>query len=430
MAIFTVELADGREVEVEANNPQEAARAAHTYQTANPPQGQRPPTLERRANADALPWQQLRQQQQRAPYTDERWQREGLPRQLVPFARDLERFNRSDPAGIITNQRRRQSAVQGLRGFGSDVAGFFNQTPGDAAGQVGRGVMTGLSRVPGAVADMVTNPAQTVRSMTYGPMVDAGAANIDQMQAEQMGDEDAANAAAARANNATIDSGINVGGLFLGGRVASQLSRGGPTALARQVATGAGVGAGFGGALGGLRTPGNLEDRVAGATEGAGVGGTIGAAAPIVVNGARIPLRAAGDVTRGAIDLARRVIPTPDPNSVGAMGRPMRRAAPRRVEDQPIPQESRIARTFERARVSGDALEEAAARARQDQQGERLIDLAGDTGIRTLRPVAQSPGETGALAQDITAQRFGAAPRIISGAASTDNQLLGLRGMA
>lgn len=429
MAIFTVQLADGREIDVEANDQQTAARAAHAYQVANPIARPQQPTLERRANPGVLPWQQARQQQQRAartaPYTDERWQREGLPRQLVPFARDLERFNRADPAGIVTNQRRRDSAGQGLQSFGNDVAGFFNQSPDQAMKQVGQGVSTGLSRVPGAVMDMVTHPVQTVRSMTYGPMVDAGAANIDQMQAESVGDEEAANAAAARANNATIDSGINVGGLFLGGGLATKASRGGLAAFGRQVATGVGTGAGVGGALGALRTPGNLEDRVAGATEGAGVGATIGAAAPAIVNGARGAAWAGNNAPRlvGAPTVTRmasnvwNAIPTPQNarSSVGMGARPMRRAPPRR--DEAIPQEARLAQMFERARVSGDELEARAARAREMPQGETAVDLAGDTGIRTIRPVAQGPGETGALAQDIRQQRFDAGPRIVAGGA-------------
>tara|TARA_R110000868_G_scaffold18728_3_gene81786 strand:- start:122 stop:2512 length:2391 start_codon:yes stop_codon:yes gene_type:complete len=435
---ITVELADGREVEIDTDDPQTAARAAHAFQTRNPapggraaPRPQAPPTLERRSNQNALPWQQLRQQQQRqqqrAPYTDERWVREGLPRQLIPFARDLERFNRADPAGIVTNQRRRDNAIQGVQGFGRDVAGFFNQSPGEAGGQVARGIGTGLSRIPGAVGEMVTHPLETLRGMTYGPMVDAGAANIDRARAEAVGDEGAANAAAGRANSSTVDTGINVGGLFFGGSALNSArqatSRAGLSGFVQQSARAGGTGAAIGAPIGFVRTPGDLEARTAGATTDAGVGATIGAVAPTAVNGARAGVWAGNNAPRllGAPTVSRMAgnvwdaIPIPQNarSSVGAGGRPMARA-PARPEEQPIPQEERLARMFERARVGGDALEAQGARARANPQGQLMVDLAGDTGVRTLRPVVQSPGETGALAQELVAARFDNGPRIVS----------------
>ncbi len=98
------------------------------------------PVLEQRPNAQALPWQQQRDNEPqrspeyqaerqrrrdiRAPYTDERWRREGVPEALVPLARGVEQFNRDGPAAVF-GQMWRNMGVQ-------DDLAYWQNRPVDA----------------------------------------------------------------------------------------------------------------------------------------------------------------------------------------------------------------------------------------------------------------------------------------------------------
>lgn len=102
------------------------------------------PTLVQRENPQALPWQQQRNNEPqrspeyqaerqrrrdiRAPYTDERYRREGVPEALVPLARGVEQFNRDGPAAVF-GQMWRNMGVQ------DDLAYWQNRPRGRDAAQ-------------------------------------------------------------------------------------------------------------------------------------------------------------------------------------------------------------------------------------------------------------------------------------------------------
>lgn len=342
-------------------------------------------------------------------------------------------------ADMLTNERRRNQAFGQARGFVHDVQGFFDQTPEEAWSQVQRGAAAGVSRAPGTLWNMVTHPAETVWGMTGEPLVRREQAIQDQDRAEIIGDEAAADEAARQANVALRDTGINAGGFAVGGRTlglfgSTARGRGIPAYLA-QTANASTTGGALGGATGFLTTPGDLEERTAGAAEAGGVGAGLGLVAPAAVNAVRVggflannaPRPLGGqrftDYARSGVYGARRYFEdatNPDPNGVGAFGRPPRRRAPPPQREEPIPEEGRIVTMFDRARMSGDALIAEHERAVADPQGQVLVDLAGDTGTRTLRPVVQSPGETGARAEPIVRERFGSAPSILTERLQTD----------
>lgn len=125
---------------------------------------QQAPVLEQRPNAQALPWQQARQGQTqstnpnegwrargiadlvrggpsqqyaqerqrrrdiRAPYTDERFRREGVPEALLPLARGVQEFNNSGPEAVF-GQMWRNMGVQ------DDLAYWQNRHRGRDAAQ-------------------------------------------------------------------------------------------------------------------------------------------------------------------------------------------------------------------------------------------------------------------------------------------------------
>ncbi|MEQ1491086.1 MAG: hypothetical protein ABL932_11105, partial [Terricaulis sp.] len=79
------------------------------------------------------PSQQYQQERQRrrdirAPYTDERWRREGVPEALVPLARGVEQFNHDGPAAVF-GQMFRNMGVQ------DDLAYWQNRWRGRDAAQ-------------------------------------------------------------------------------------------------------------------------------------------------------------------------------------------------------------------------------------------------------------------------------------------------------
>jgi hypothetical protein len=63
-----------------------------------------------------------------------------------------------------------------------------------------------------------------------------------------------------------------------------------------------------------------------------------------------------------------------------------------------------------RRRMSATDVERAIGEARQKPQGRVLADLFDDPGVRTLRSIAQRPGETGQRATERASERFHAAP--------------------
>lgn len=75
-------------------------------------------------------YQQERQRRRdlRAPYTDERWRREGVPGFLIPFARGVEDFNRNGPSAVF-GQMWRNMGVQ------DDLAYWQNRHRGRDAAQ-------------------------------------------------------------------------------------------------------------------------------------------------------------------------------------------------------------------------------------------------------------------------------------------------------
>lgn len=185
---------------------------------------------------------------------------------------------------------------------------------------------------------------------------------------------------------------------------------------ARAGATGAAVGSIYGGSTGDAGNSGDLNERLDRAQEGGGWGAALGAATPAVVNTARgVWQNAVRPAWDAAANTARR-IPTPEPNSVGVMGRPMRPPPPNQTgPSDPVQPATRrrITTLADRARMTADDVEQYVGDARRNPQGQRMVDAFGDAGVRQLRPMAQAPGRTGQLAADAADQRFQAAPDML-----------------
>ena len=173
-------------------------------------------------------------------------------------------------------------------------------------------------------------------------------------------------------------------------RMMEQIGRGG--------LTGAAFGYGYGAA-----DQGSLRDRLGSANRGAGYGAAFGAAAPPLVTGAQLAVRAAGE------RLPRISV---DPNRLGTAGGNLRiqpRRQPPRPPSGPL---GRALTLADRARLTPEALSQRAGSAPEQSA---VVDLFGDAGVRTLRPMVQAPGRTGDLAADVAERRFAEAPaRIIS----------------
>lgn len=180
--------------------------------------------------------------------------------------------------------------------------------------------------------------------------------------------------------------------------------------------TGAGVGAIYGGNTADAGNSGDLNERIDRANEGAGWGAALGAVTPTAVNSAReIWDNAVRPAWEAAANTARR-IPVPEPNSVGAMGRPMRPPPPNATgPTDPVQPATRrrITTLADRARTNADTVEQYVGDARRNPQGQRMVDAFGDAGVRQLRPIAQAPGRTGQLAADAADQRFQEAPDLL-----------------
>jgi hypothetical protein len=342
---ITVELPDGREIEVDTDDPQTAARAAHAFQTRNPapggraaPRPQAPPT-----------------RGQRRSVMQEAEQGLAAVNRGIPFAQDVSALT----AGLT-------SAVQG-DGF---QQGYRGQR------QRNTDLQTDLSaRRPNAARFLEGTGNALPVALTMG----------------------------AAAPQVVAQSSLR--GIPLWGR---------QSALA--AATGAASGAPYGGATGDLGNSDDLMARLQGAQEGAGTGAAFGAATPTAINAARPLINNVARPAWEALAGGARRIPVPAGDSVGAMWRPMRSAEPRPPgPTSPVSgaTQRRLPRLADRARTTADDVERAIGDARRNPQGQRLVDVFEDAGVRQLRPIVQSPGRTGQIAADALEQRAQASPEIV-----------------
>jgi hypothetical protein len=186
-------------------------------------------------------------------------------------------------------------------------------------------------------------------------------------------------------------------------------------------ATGATWGGVYGAGTGDAPNLDNWEDRLDRANEGAALGGAFGAATPAVVNAARPIIEPAWRATMragGALGRVAQGIPTPAPNSVGMSGgnlqaRPPGGGSLRPPPAEPVQAPGRLATLADRAQMSSDDVASAGERARRLPGGERLVDLFEDAGVRQIRPLVQSPGQTGQSAAQAADARFNDAPDVI-----------------
>lgn len=113
---ITVELPDGRRVTVETDDPQEAARAAHTFAQQQPAQSS--------AYSQAYSQAYQRRQQERAP--------RGAPGTLL---RGLEDFNRSGPTAVMDQMWRNMGVADELAGWSAQLqaGGIPGTSRGEAA---------------------------------------------------------------------------------------------------------------------------------------------------------------------------------------------------------------------------------------------------------------------------------------------------------
>lgn len=161
---------------------------------------------------------------------------------------------------MVSDPRRRTQAGNAIGGAAGWLAQQAQQ-PLDLP-RLGRDTMAAgqeaWNNLPSLAGNVLTHLPQVLRGMTYGPAQDAETAAQDEDLANVRGDNAAANAAASRANAATVQNTINMAAPFMGG---GNAVRAGVTAAA--------VDAPF--AL--ARQEGNLQERLPGAlTEIGGVG--------------------------------------------------------------------------------------------------------------------------------------------------------------
>ena len=365
MAVFTVELADGREVEVEANSPQEAARAAHVFQQRNPASQSQPnrrQALVPRTNSGALPWQQLRNQ--RSPQDTFQGGMESFNRGL-PFSRDI---------GGVT--------VGALRG-GQEALRQI---------QTGDGNPFAIEAAARQGYEQQTQRAQDVQQQFAGdnPM--------------------AASLLEGTGIAASVAPTLMTGGATLPAQAQTQ-APGLFGRMARGASTGSLYGYAYG--AGGADQAGNsIMERMQAGNEGGAMGAAFGAAIPPALSVANQAYQRLGrPAWEAATGAARRFLPTVDPNAVGAMGGNLRPPRPR--ARPPGPQRPQIPgavvnyveRNARRERLTPDQLEAEFARARRNPQGQVLNDVLGDNGVRQLRPIVQSPGESSRRAAETLANR-------------------------
>lgn len=186
--------------------------------------------------------------------------------------------------------------------------------------------------------------------------------------------------------------------------------------LLGQVGRGAVTGSTYGAAYG-AGSGGTLQERLGHADAGAGVGAVLGGAAPLAVNAASTAIQEIAP-RLGRIQLPN--IAEAANSGTGAFGGQLFSGAGRRpppVVTPSVPPASMntIERLADRARMSPDQVDSAFAGARNNPQGQVTADLFGDPGVRSLRAMAQAPGQTGEAAANVAQQRFQAASDRIIG---------------
>lgn len=187
---------------------------------------------------------------------------------------------------------------------------------------------------------------------------------------------------------------------------------------------GAAAGAGYGYAYGfGSADNQPLGERMLAGNDAAVVGGVVGGALPPAFSAGRFiseRLTPIWDRSARVSARAAEFIPTPDPNSVGAMGRPMRRSvrrSPSTPNQPPQRMDPVVGGTLERlarrSRQTPERIESRLREYRMNPNGEVLADAFDQPGVQTLRSMTQSPGQTGSRAAETARQRFQAAPERI-----------------
>lgn len=198
-----------------------------------------------------------------------------------------------------------------------------------------------------------------------------------------------------------IGGALATGGAGLVRQGVQRVAQAAPTMIqqmGRAGASGAAYGYGYG-----FNDQGSLEERLQAGNRGGAVGALTGVLAPPIVTGAALAVRAAGNrLPRVSVD----------PNTLGTAGGNVRVRAPAgpRAPSGPVRRGLTLA---DRARVDSGAL---SARAADAPEQAAVVDLFGDAGVRTLRPMAQAPGRTGDLAAEVADRRFAEAPDVIMGA--------------
>jgi len=201
-------------------------------------------------------------------------------------------------------------------------------------------------------------------------------------------------AAATRALTQQAPRGL-LGEAMLAPGLKGQAARGGAGALA---------GGGSGYVTGFFNSPGGLGDRNRAGSNAGALGTALGVGLPAALGATAWTAKKVGD-------LASRIQINPNVVSMNGLGGVSIRP-PVVPPDANIPAAAlnRIEAVASRARMTPDDIASRAAQARQNPQGQTVVDMFGDPGLRTLRPIVQSPGETGQLAQQTARQRFLEAP--------------------
>lgn len=312
--------------------------------------------------------------------------------------RDAMRRRYGGSPGYNRARRQQQRRVEAPRiPVVSDFNQFVDQIPrnlgvADELAAVGSGALQGVTNLARRATGQ---PVQTT-------MQEAGQAASDFQIAERERYRRANPGADIAATVAGIPLAVGspaAGGVGFLSRAASGEGLG---AWLAQTAQGGAYGAGFGGLFGALNADGGPEERLQGAQRGAEFGAVAGAAAPTVVNALR-PV--AGLFGRLRVD----------PSRLGTAGGTVTLDPPPPPSSIPRPAAGTIDRLAMRSRLSPDQVEQRLASARASPQGQTLSDIFDDAGVRTMRALAQAPGQTGQRAAEVARERFQAAPDRILG---------------
>lgn len=189
--------------------------------------------------------------------------------------------------------------------------------------------------------------------------------------------------------------------------------------LAMRMGQGAATGSAYGYAYGFGSADGEpVGERMLAGNDAAVLGGAIGGVLPPAFSGARYLQERIGRPAWDFATGAARQIPVPAGESVGAMGRPMRRspATPNRRPERFDPVVGgALERLANRSRQTPERIESRLREYRMNPNGEVLADAFDQPGVQTLRSMTQSPGQTGQRAAEVARQRFTQAPERILG---------------